>query len=284
MARGATVKSDLQCMAMPATGDCLASGSQEDFHHSGFDYLAGSPHLAQARLRLMLVDMVAGLIDRQFERTGRCRVLEVGGGHGTFTEAIAGLGATVTVTEMSTPSARYLATRFAHNDRVSVVLDRQGDLREIKDNTFDLVVYVSVLHHIPDYLSHVAALSDLIEPGGALFSAMDPIWYDRQGRITRLIDRGSYFAWRVAQGNLRQGLATRIRRARRVYENRPEDMAEYHVVRDGVDDLALVELLEAAFESVERFEHWVTHSNALRHFGRLGIVNTFGLIAIGRLQ
>jgi hypothetical protein len=57
-------------------------------------------------------------------------------------------------------------------------------------------------------------------------------------------------------------------------------MVEYHVVRDGVDEQAIVDLLAPMFERVELFTYWSTQSRAAQAIGRrLGLVNTFGVAA-----
>ena len=71
------------------------------------------------------------------------------------------------------------------------------------------------------------------------------------------------------------------RRGRRTYdESKPSDMVEYHVVRGGVDEQAIVELLSPMFQTVEVFSYWSTQSRLAQYAGRrLGLVNTFGVVA-----
>ena len=147
---------------------------------------------------------------------------------------------------------------------------------------FDIIAYFSVLHHIPDYVAHVRLAMSHLSPGGALVSYQDPLLYSRCSLVTRLLDRGSYFAWRATKGDLKRGLRTRVRRARGIYEDRPEDMAEYHVVRDGVDELALIRTLTPRFSRVTIDRYWSTQSLTLaRAVSPIGLVNTFGLTATG---
>ncbi|HKE73697.1 MAG TPA: hypothetical protein VKB57_08800, partial [Acidimicrobiales bacterium] len=101
----------------------------------------------------------------------------------------------------------------------------------------------------------------------------------------RVLSTGAYFAWRVGRGDLARGAATRWRRLRRVYDaDSPADMAEYHVVRHGVDQVALAALLRPAFREVAVTRYWSTQSPSLQRVGeRLGAANTFGIEATGRL-
>ncbi|WP_198943531.1 class I SAM-dependent methyltransferase [Actinokineospora bangkokensis] len=250
----------------------------------GFDYTAGSPHLRHRALRAKVVAACQAAVRDVLDRDGRCRVLEVGAGHGTFTEHVAALGAEVWVTEMSPASADFLARRFVHNDRVHVVHDPDGTAGA-RGPEVDVVLAVSVLHHIPDYVGAVEALLPRIAPGGAFVSYQDPLWYPRRSRLSFAVDRGAYFAWRVTRGDLLRGVASLGRRLRHAHDpENPSDMVEYHVVRQGVDEQALVAALAPHFASVEVDRYWSTQAGWLQSAGeRIGPRTTFGITATGRV-
>ena len=86
------------------------------------------------------------------------------------------------------------------------------------------------------------------------------------------LSTGSNFAWRVGRGDLARGLGTRLRRLRRGYDQTdPADMAEYHVVRNGVDQEAFARLLRLRFTTVTTVTYWSTQAAALQRLGeRLG--------------
>lgn len=256
---------------------------QQGAHDQGHDYAAGSPHIRHHDLRSRIVDQLQASVREVADARGGCRVLEVGAGHGTFTDHIVAAGATVEVTEMSRPSAEELRRRFRHNPSVSVVDDPDGT-RAAHGDPVDLVVCLSVLHHIPDYLAAVGAMVGRVRPGGGFVSFQDPIWYPRQGRLTRGLDRAAYLAWRLPRGDLGRGLATTLRQARgRIDETNPSDMVEYHVMRDGVDEAALVDLLRSAFADVRLIGYWSSQGVLPQAIGALaGRPNTFGLVASGR--
>ena len=258
---------------------------QEVGHGAGYDYEHGSPHLSHPTLRGEVLARIRDLVAIQFARSGRCRVLEVGAGHGAFTDHVVAMGADVTVTEMSRPSLDLLRNRFTHNPRVTVMYDSDGDAIFRSDPRYDLVLCVSVLHHIPDYERFVRRAVDIIEPFGAFASFQDPLWYPRRSAWDVRFDRALYFAWRLRQGGLRRGMATRIRRARRVYdETNPADMVEYHVVRQGVDEELLMDILQPRFSDVSLWRYFATQGSWLQRIGeRVGRPTTFGLIATGRL-
>ncbi|MFE9092823.1 class I SAM-dependent methyltransferase [Streptomyces sp. NPDC007264] len=256
---------------------------QERAHGDGHDYTKGSPHIRHHQIRERVISGVHALVGEVIERNGRCRVLEVGAGHGTFTDHLVAAGAEVQVTEMSAPSAAVLRHRFRNNPRVTVLHDPDG--KEIfRSEPLDAVVCISVLHHVPDYLGAVRHSIERIAAGGAFFSIQDPLWYPRRSGLSMNLDRGAYLLWRLGQGEWRRGLATRVRRLRGRYDESNEaDMSEYHVVRNGVDEVALHALLQAAFHEVELQSYWSTQAGALQTLGeRFAPPTTFGLLARNR--
>lgn len=256
--------------------------AQDVAHAEGHDYVVGSPHLSHPRLRADIERRLRELVQDAVRRRGSCRVLEIGAGHGTFTSMLVTAGAEVTVTEASQASAEHLRQSFAGDSRVTVIHDETGEFVLEQDGTWDLAVLISVIHHIPDYLSFLDRLQDLIVDGGAIFSVQDPLWYPRRSRLSHLASRGTYFAWRLAQGSYRRGLATRIRRLRGVYDETAEsDLVEYHVVRQGCDEEAIRDLLAKRFD-VEVFSYWSTQGALFqRAFERTSLRSDFGIEATG---
>jgi len=254
---------------------------QEAAHPGGFDYEAGSPHLKHRILRSKVEDSLADEVGRIMSRLGRCRVLEVGAGHGSFTRVLRGSGARVTVTEMSGPSATSLEARFRDDSWVEVVRDPDGTWAYRTDRRYDLVAAISVLHHIPDYVQTVNRYVEMIEPGGTFLSWQDPMWYPSLDRASRVASRLSYYAWRLGQGDWMRGFATLRRRVRGILdETCPYDMAEYHVVRNGVGERQLESLLREEFAEVRLITYWSTQAATLQRVGdALGLKGTFALVA-----
>lgn len=93
-------------------------------------------------------------------------VLEVGAGHGTFTELFSARAARVVATDVSDRCADMLRARFAGNERVTV---RDGGT-EIAAGMppFDSAVLVNVLEHIKDDDGALLDLADALKPGGRL--------------------------------------------------------------------------------------------------------------------
>ncbi len=76
-------------------------------------------------------------------------MLEIGAGHGGFTEPVLAAGCEVTAVEASRPSLRTLEHRYGHNPSFRAVLDPDGSLEGVS-GTYSLILIVAVLHHIPD--------------------------------------------------------------------------------------------------------------------------------------
>jgi hypothetical protein len=142
-----------------------------------------------------------------------------------------------------------------------------------------------MLHHIPDYLALLRDALKVVRPGGSFLTFQDPLRYDTMSSVHHRVDRLTYFAWRLGQGNLKRGIQTRLRRFRGVYS--PEhvvDFEEYHVVRNGVDSDAIVRELTPAFANVRTITYWSSLGSPWQTAGeRLGLRNAFGILASGRL-
>jgi SAM-dependent methyltransferase len=221
---------------------------QELFYTAEVDYRAGSPHLAHH----VLYDRLVGIL-RQTLRGLKAAglplaVLEIGAGHGGYTEPALAAGCQVTAVEMSRPSLARLSENFGTDANFKGVFDPDGTLSEA-GSCFSLILYVSVLHHIPDYLEALTQATSRLVPGGALLSLQDPIWYPRQSKVSRGINRAGYYAWRLPRGNWGRGMGAVMRRTRGTLdEDNQSDMVEYHVVRNGVDERAIRDRLLKDFQ------------------------------------
>lgn len=258
--------------------------AQQAGHADGHDYAKGSPHLRHASLRSMVETRLRRLVADQIATGNQCRALEIGAGHGTFTRCLLAAGATVTVTEASQASAEHLRRDFAGSDGVEVIYDGTGEQILSSKRTWNLAVMTSVLHHIPDYISYLGRLSALIAPQGAIFTVQDPLYYPRRSRVAHVAERGTYFSWRLLQGDLQRGVRAHLRRRKGRYDdNEPSDLVEYHVVRQGVDEVAIADLLARRFDDVEVFTYWSSQAPVWQWLGQRSRVRThFGVEARGR--
>jgi len=140
---------------------------QEVHYRHGIDYRKGSPHLSHLALYDRLVEVLRATIQRLADEGLPLRVLEVGAGHGGFTETALALGCEVTAVDMSGPSVEELQRRFGTNPKLKAVYDPDGTLRDVGGD-YTLLMFISVLHHIPDYMAFLKAASQRLATGGAL--------------------------------------------------------------------------------------------------------------------
>ncbi len=253
---------------------------QDAYYGEDVDYLSGSPHLAHPGLNKRLVELLRNEIDLVAEAGLPRKVLEIGAGHGHFTGTALAAGCEVTAIEMARASVAVLERRFGSNESFRAILSPDGSITDV-GNDFSMVLCVSVLHHIPDYLKFLEDATGRLAPGGSLISLQDPLFYERLSRGTRSATRASYGTWRLGQGELRRAFETWRRRREGIFdETLPADMVEYHVVRAGVDEEAIRSQLEARFATVEIKRYWSTQLAAGQRLGdSLRLENTFGVIA-----
>ena len=156
---------------------------QDAFHGEGYDYVAGS-HISEiAPCSSVSTARSVGRSPRCSSGQPSCAVLEVGAGHGLFTETVLGAGGTPTVTEMSKASYDLLKRKFGSNPRVQVIYDKDGSAALHSGMQFDVILMISVIHHIPDYIKAMTDLCDnALRPGGIVVTFQDPLWYPRQSR------------------------------------------------------------------------------------------------------
>ena len=115
------------------------------------------------------------LIDLVRPHLGR-RILEIGAGHGTMTDRLAGSGSVVAV-EPSERASRLLIERFTDSDSVTVVHGTTSALAA--DARFDSAVVINVLEHIADDVGELREIRRTLDPEGTLvvFVPADPALY-----------------------------------------------------------------------------------------------------------
>lgn len=241
-----------------------------------------SPHLKHPSVRKFYRDLVVRVFNTAKRHAENPRVLDLGAGEGSATQAFLELGARVTATDISESQLTALGARCNRfGDRLAVRREEVSETLGRRGDEYDIVVMNAFLHHIPDYLSVVHEALSVLRPRGQLFSFQDPLRYDTLGRGEYFFSQGAYFFWRFFQGNYLQGLRTRIRRIRGIYiPGSKEDDAEYHVTRNGVDQNAIANLLASEAFACEVVRYFSTQSRAFQMLGNaLGIANSFAVIA-----
>lgn len=262
-------------------------GLQEFAYAPGYDYRSDAPHLKHPQLYDWLTDSLREELQRIRAMGLPATVLEVGAGDGAFVEPLLAMGAMVRATEMSRPSIDALRARFGMNPSFEVAFDADGTLGELAQERYAIVLYASVLHHIPDYISAIASVCDRhLLPGGTLVTFQDPLWYASLRPGVRTASEAMYLSWRLTRGDLVRGLVARRRRSRTgLSPDEPSDMVEYHVVREGVNHNAIARLLHPRFAAVDVTTYWSSHAAVWQRVGeRLGLRNTFAVRARNVLE
>jgi len=275
---GATMKGDEQQAALRANIEAYGRFDERA-------YVNGAPHLKHPSIGRRYSDFVDAAIKNIGSEPAAITVLELGAGNGLASKTWFERGVQLTAVDSSVSMLNDLKTKAAaHGVTPQTVVADVVDYLAATGTKFDIVTHVSMLHHIPDYLDLLARSVAHVNANGCLLTFQDPLRYDRMPRGHHVVDRGSYFAWRITQGNLKRGLKTRWRRLRGVYSPAETvDFDEYHVVRNGVDSTAITALLAPSFMKVEVVRYWSTYSRGLQWVGeRMGFVSSFGILASGR--
>src|SRR5262249_16266862 len=108
----------------------------------------------------------------------------------------------------------------------------------------------------------------------------DPLRYDTLSYTTRAFSFMAFYFWRIFKGDLVGGMKRFIRRQRGIYDDSIYDNAEYHVVRNGVDQNAIVALVKGKGLECELVRYFSTQNSFFQVVGSaLGMKNTFAVIA-----
>jgi 2-polyprenyl-3-methyl-5-hydroxy-6-metoxy-1,4-benzoquinol methylase len=249
------------------------------------EYVNGAPHLKHASIGRIYRSLVASALQKIGKDPTTVEVLDLGAGDGLASLAWFEQHVRLTAVDSSESMLQRLSERArALGAQTKVVVSDALAFLDSSTDTFDVVNHVSMLHHVPDYLDLLRRSTRRVRNGGCLLIFQDPLRYDRMPRHHRVLDRASYFAWRLGQGNVTRGVKTRWRRLRGVYSpTEVVDFEDYHVVRNGVDSDEIVKLLRASFTDVQVVPYWSTYSRLLQGLGeRLRLSSSFGILASGR--
>ena len=118
-----------------------------------------------------------GRPDKQLKPLGGLAVLDVGCGGGLVSEPLARLGANVTGIDPTVDSIA-VARRHAQGQRLAIDY-RTASVEQLQSGgeTFDAVVCMEVIEHVPDPAAFVRSLGQLVRPGGVLvMSTLNRTW------------------------------------------------------------------------------------------------------------
>jgi 2-polyprenyl-3-methyl-5-hydroxy-6-metoxy-1,4-benzoquinol methylase len=248
------------------------------------DYLEGAPHLKHKSLR----KLYGRLVLKVYSATSRenvPKILDLGAGEGTVTLPFLDLGAQVTAVDISESQLQALEAKTKkYKSRIKIFCRDMNDfldLEKVNGNTYDIVVLNSFIHHIPDYISVIDKITEVLSPGGTFLSFQDPLRYDTVNTFTSFFTRFAYFTWRITRGDVINGLKRRLRRAKGIYhDDCREDNVDYHVVRNGVDQIKISDFFKSMNFSCEIIKYFSSESSIWQPVGQLfRLENMFAVIA-----
>ena len=207
-------------------------------------YIDGAPHIKHASLRKLYGKLVIQVFDKAKLHKEIPRVLDLGAGEGSVTLPFLELGARVVAVDISDSQLAALRAKCEpYKDQLEARCDDIQVILKEKSEKYDIIVASSFLHHVPDYIGMIREAITVLSPYGQFFSFQDPLRYDSVGKIDAAFIKLAYFTWRIRKGDIMGGLKRRIRRARGIYlEDSVADNAEYHAIRNGVDQDAIYRL------------------------------------------
>jgi len=249
-------------------------------------YIDGAPHVKHLSLRRLYSRLATQIYDSAKLHIEQPRVLDLGAGEGSTTLVFLGLGAKVVATDISRDQLDALQNKCgAFRDNLNVICGDTNDVLKSDNGSYDIIVACSFLHHIPNYLGLIEMAIDRLGPGGQFFSFQDPLRYDSLSLFARAFSKLAYFSWRALKGDVVGGIKRYIRRSRGIYlDDCPEDNAEYHVARNGVDQDAIVSLLSGRSMDYEIKRYFSTQNGLFQWLGSLlGVKNTFSIVGKKRL-
>jgi SAM-dependent methyltransferase len=244
-------------------------------------YVEVSPHVKYESLRRLYAQLAGEVFAHARRYSEVPVVLDLGAGEGSATLPFLQLGARVVAVDLSSSQLSELERKCAlYKERLEI---RHVDIGAalLKDEQYDVVIMNSCLHHIPDYISAIEAGIDKLTPAGQFFCFQDPIRYDTMSTFSRWFGKISYISWRVFRGDFWGGLSRTLRRARGIYlDDCAADNTEYHVVRNGVDQDAIVKMLSSKGFECRVIRYFSTQGSLFQPIGSaLGVQNTFSIIA-----
>ena len=107
---------------------------------------------------------------KQFVDLNGKKVLDVGCGGGVFSEAMAKSGAEVTAIDLAEDALEVAKLHLLESGlEVNYVCQSVEEFAKDNEETFDVIVCMEMLEHVPDPQSIVDSLSKILKPDGFLF-------------------------------------------------------------------------------------------------------------------
>jgi ubiquinone/menaquinone biosynthesis C-methylase UbiE len=220
-------------------------------------------------------------------RTPSC--LECGAGTGRLTLKMCARGWIVTVVDVSDDMLDLLQEKARTKGYTPTLI--RGSIERflaVANQTYDLVAFSAVLHHLYSYSSVVARAIEHLRPGGIFYSNYDPV-SPRRPLWSRGFDSFDIAVAKILfdPGDVLPGIGRRLRKlflqndsmfCRAVAS--AGDLAEFHA-GTGVDDKQILKLLQTSGFSIVKHQRFATGRTAVVRFlnERLRLLESFKIIA-----
>ena len=215
--------------------------------------------------------------------------LDCGGGTGNLALKMCKRGWDVTVVDISEKMMGRLQERAkAHSYSPALVLSPIGQYLEATQQTYDLITFSGVLHHLYSYQSVVQSAAKRLGPGGIFYSNFDPL-APKNPLFASLFESFDTTIAKVLfdPADVLPGIGRRMRKV--FSRNDAEfgravasagDLAEFHA-RTGVDDRQILQVLQASGVSIVEHQRSATGRTPFtRSFNhRLRLLECFKIIA-----
>jgi len=236
---------------------------------------------------------------------GERRLLDVGCGTGSLTllfleRGFAAVGLDLARAMLAQLEAKARERGFA--DRLRTEAAEAAAFLAATPDTFDVITFSAILHHLPDYVATVRLAAARLRPGGVLYIIHEPSLGTRVGLVARALERldkglaelPAFLRrqWRdCRQLGFRAALAAKLRRrpggkdTRCLLPERPSGccaqktagvfsaadwvLVDYHAKHGGCDEEAIAAALREAGLSVDLRRYDSKRHRLLHHLARL---------------
>jgi ubiquinone/menaquinone biosynthesis C-methylase UbiE len=223
------------------------------------------------------------------------QALDACGGSGNVSLKLLRRGVDVTLVDVSADLQEIFRRKCETSGfRPRIVLAEVGAFLAETNQTFDLIVFSSALHHLESIEPVLREALHRLKPSGVLLTTFDPTLQERLRLRTRVLQRAEYLAFKLfcQTRDLPRAMLRRMRRVvsgaspRNKSDAALDDstagmLAEYHIER-GIDDLALVKRLESAGYQIASHRRYVETRFRLtqRFIEQTGDVTHFKLLLL----
>lgn len=135
------------------------SGKYEEIHHEIFN------RIEQDRLQNKLSFALQNINTESEDKIA----LDYGCGSGNLTSQLIKMGINTYAADVSSKFLKLVSKKHFSSQLLQMIKLNGKDMSNVDNNTFDIVLAYSVLHHIPDYLFAINEMIRVLKKGGVMF-------------------------------------------------------------------------------------------------------------------